>query len=120
MAVFCVCTSLWHLAVAQWLENLCGVDNALLAPANRPSSIMEQALFAAISGFYDRCVEELSVIKGQVRRGAMFAGNQKQEVVDNSDCCETSTKCSRTDRFTSLSIWEAHCMHYELSENKPR
>ena len=34
------------------------------------------------------------MIKGRVRRGAMLAGNQKQEAVDNSECCETSRKCS--------------------------
>ncbi|EMD92409.1 hypothetical protein COCC4DRAFT_30704, partial [Bipolaris maydis ATCC 48331] len=50
---------------AQWLDNVSGVDKALLAPAIRPSANIQQARFAAIAGVCDRSIEKMAELKGR-------------------------------------------------------
>ncbi|EUC36935.1 hypothetical protein COCVIDRAFT_91040 [Bipolaris victoriae FI3] len=50
--------------VAQWLVDVSGVDKALLAPAIRPSTNIQQARFAAIVGVCGRSIEKMADVRG--------------------------------------------------------
>lgn len=116
--VFCVCSDFGHVAVVQLLENLCGVDDALLAPAILPAKRAEQVLLAAISGASFVASETSKGVLGDSARGGQSAQttnarrSPKSECADNSECCETSGNVQRTDRSTSLSMLKAHSIHH--------
>ncbi|EUC42446.1 hypothetical protein COCMIDRAFT_103515 [Bipolaris oryzae ATCC 44560] len=55
---------------AQWLDDVSGVDKALLAPAIRPSTNIQQARFAAIVCVCGRTIEKMAELRGRVRKRA--------------------------------------------------